>query len=110
MDGQPLTNAKKFGKRLRDIQFEGNYQRRMAKLDRLLELFDAKRVINNAGTVVGYRLPSGEWFCRKRSFHGQAQADVVRQKIMDRGVVVRSYECPQCGYWHLSKKLGRSTR
>lgn len=42
---------------------------------------------------------------RKKKYKSEFIANSVAQKVKEeRGVILYSYCCPLCGYWHLTKK------
>lgn len=100
-----LTNAASFGRRLKRIQMMGDRRERERSLKRLLDLFAAEEVLH-LGAVVGYRLPNGQWYCRKLAYCTEEQATIaLKGARRSAGGNVRStYCCPQCGKWHLSDR------
>lgn len=104
-DRDILTNAVSFGRRLKRIQMMGDRRERERSLKRLLDLFAAEEV-PYLGSVVGYRLPSGEWYCRKLAYCTEEQAALALKSARRSvgGNVRSTYCCPQCGKWHLSDR------
>ena len=43
----------------------------------------------------------------KRRYYTYAEAEDTRRYIeCQEGILLRSYHCPDCGYYHLTKQLG----
>lgn len=95
-----------FGRRLKRIQKIRDPREKARRLKRLLELFGAQEVHCN-GAVVGYRLPAGEWFCRKIAYATHEDAHMaLRRARLTAGVNLRgAYQCRQCQKWHLTHRL-----
>lgn len=104
-DRDILTNAVSFGRRLKRIQVMRDRRERERSLKRLLDLFAAEEV-HHLGALVGYRLPNGQWFCRKLAYCSEEQANTALRgaRRSFAGHVRSTYCCPQCGKWHLSDR------
>lgn len=98
-----LSNSASFGRRLKRIQRIRDPSEKRRGLERLVALFRAQ-VITHQGVPVGYRLPNGDWFCRKMAYETRDHADIDRRRVRNEmGRNIRGvYECPQCGKWHLT--------
>lgn len=101
-----LTDPASFGRRLRRIQRMRDRFAKARSLKRLLDLFGAREE-HYQGAVIGYRLPGGEWFCRKMAFNSKTQAEIaIRAKRHQTGEDVRgAYQCPKCQKWHSGQRL-----
>lgn len=101
--GLVVNDPRSFERRLRRIQKNPNKAKRGKSLRRLLGMFDAETVRTQAGTIVGYRLPTGEWFCRKIAYPTEEAALVVAKRIeKHRHILCTPYTCRQCGHIHLT--------
>lgn len=104
--GDFLADPASFGRRLKRIQTIRDPYEKARKLERLLEMFGAQ-VVCCGVTVAGYRLPNGDWFCRKMTYATLEQAETeLRRTRNRRGLTHRSaYQCPTCSKWHMTHRL-----